>query len=163
MKTLRKIMISLGCVALAACSTNNTAVVVPQNNIAVAGGIGGTGGTSSTINPLKAAVVAAARPCLLPPDKRGAYAAAVATKSLTVEPPQAKLARVSGCASATFNLDKNGQATNIQILTEVPQGYGYADALMQMIQGSTYNPPVALSQIYFLYDARAYKNANSSQ
>jgi hypothetical protein len=94
--------------------------------------------------------------CLLPPNQRGMYATPIEIRSFRVRPERASREIVNGCASIRFRLDERGHAVDATIMAESPSGYGFGDALLRSVQGSTYRPPMSTRQWYYILATTVY-------
>lgn len=55
-------------------------------------------------------------------------------------PPQARQARVAGCAGILFRVAPDGRATDARVAAEAPSGYGFGAAALTALQGDVFHP-----------------------
>jgi hypothetical protein len=138
MKKSHLLMVAGLVASLTACAQRQVIVAVPVD--------------SAALNN-----AAVAKQCVSPEDKQTTYFTAQSVVSAgMVAPPHASAEHRSGCAAVKFQLTPDGKATNVAILREYPQGYGYGQALAESIQRSTYKPPIGVNDWFFVNVAHAY-------
>jgi TonB family protein len=121
--------------AVAGCTTNTVVMVVPQAN-----------------RPMMT--------CWIPDDAAKHYLIPHDTARVdAVAPEAARQKHVAGCAAVTFQLNREGKATNVSVLREFPPGYGYGEAVSEAIRKSRFAPPASKDDLYYRATAINFVNA----
>ena len=118
------------CVGLAGCQEQRTVVVEQQAQSA--------GGVAPVARPQFAVHYS---PCAAP---RGTGPFEPLTPPVHVEsipkPQRALAEHVNGCAGVRFRIGRDGIPQDIQVMADYPAGYGFGDAVRQMVATSRWTP-----------------------
>jgi outer membrane biosynthesis protein TonB len=64
-------------------------------------------------------------------------------------PKKALDAHMDGCASVKYKIDAGGHATNIKVLKEEPQGYGFGQTAVTQLKHTKFEKPAKANKWYW--------------